>query len=742
MRKRLLIPCAALALSCAHASADPPSAPAPERSALSPEAPAIESARARIRFALARHFERAEIRYLGTQILDLGSPAGSQHTAGGWMSNVGPDREIDGASAAISIGPRAMLTFQAEGRAAPISVRVRSFRAGTAQLYLDDREIASSELAANTWSEIRAELSADHLAPGEHELMVRFERSGTIEGAPRAFLAIDRVLIGGEPPPEGAPIAEEIEGMPALGVPRGFWVGYSMEVPEGARLRGVLERGGAIEVWAHADGREPARLESIGANDRAQPLDVDLSAYANEVARIELRAVRATRLRHPAIVTLDRTEEVSAPRPRNVIIYLIDTLRADRLSVYEPETRVRTPGISRFARDAALLTNARAAECWTKPSVATLLSSLLPWEHTAFADASAVPSSVRLLPEMLRDRGFSTAAFVANGYVSERFGFQRGWDRWRNYIREERSSRGDHVANDVVRWLDDRPADRPFFLYVHAIDPHVPYRPPEDFVRMYDPEPYRGPVDFSRDGLLLENIKSGRLRLGERDRRRLEALYDGEVSFQDAQLASIMDALEHRGLDDDTLIAITADHGEEFWDHGSVGHGHSLHEELVHVPLIIRAPGLPAQRFESAVGLVDVVPTLLDALGEPIPEELSGRSLWPELRGAGGEAPRASVAGFMEYWRSAATGRYKLIARSRNRIALFDLDHDPREQNDLARERPIAAAYLRATLGLHLARSRSDAPAQTRRPRHRARDAQIDPEIRAQLEALGYVTSD
>ncbi|MCZ7683505.1 MAG: sulfatase [Sandaracinaceae bacterium] len=475
---------------------------------------------------------------------------------------------MDGASASITTRNRASFTIAALGEPSALSVRLRSFRPGRAIVYLDDQPVAERALDGAGWATLSAELPAERLARGEHQLVLRFDRGGSLPGVPRAYLAVDWIRLGPDAPASAEPSATDGE-LPTLRIPAGWSVGYPMEVPAGGRLRGVLE-GGPLEVWITTDGATPRRLARVAASPGPQRLDVPLAAEG-EVARVELRAGAEATLRHPAVVTLDAAAPRSMQRPRNVLVYLIDTLRADRLRAYAPETRVRTPGISRFAERATVITSAHSQENWTKPSVATLLSSLLPWEHTAYSDGAVVPATVRLMPEMLSQRGFATAAFVANGYVSDRFGFQRGWDAWRNYIREGQSTRGERVVGDALAWLDARPADRPFFLYVHAIDPHVPYRPPQRYLELYDPDPYRGPVDFSRDATLLERIKVGGLRLSARDRQRLEALYDGEVSYQDAQLAALLDGLERRGLADDTMVVITADHGEEFWDHGSGG---------------------------------------------------------------------------------------------------------------------------------------------------------------------------
>ena len=390
---------------------------------------------------------------------------------------------------------------------------------------------------------------------------------------------------------------------------------------------------------------------------------------------------------------------------------------------------------------------AHSQENWTKPSVATLLSSLMPWEHTAVEDASVVPESVALLPELLREQGFFTGSFIANGYVSDRFGFQQGWHTYRNYIREGRRNDAEFVAADVLRWLDEREDTRPFFLYVHTIDPHVPYRRREETLSLYGDTRYAGPAAVANNADLLGRVKLGRVTLAAADRAHLEALYDGEITYHDIHFQTIMDGLERRHLADDTLVIITSDHGEEFWDHGSVGHGHSVYEELLHVPMFVRHPGLPTDRAAvrevgDDVGLVDVLPTIFDALGLPAPEGISGRSFLPALLGQSGSAPVATVSGFMENWRTVTLADLKLIHRANGTFRLFDLATDPSEQRDLAPQRPLAVRHLRALLGLRLADADPVArgPRRGARPReHQPTSTRIDPETAAQLRALGYL---
>ena len=205
----------------------------------------------------------------------------------------------------------------------------------------------------------------------------------------------------------------------------------------------------------------------------------------------------------------------------------------------------------------------------------------------------------------------------------------------------------------------------------------------------------------------------------------------------------MIEGLQKRGLSESTAVFVTADHGEEFWDHGSVGHGHSVYDELLHVPMILRLPGLTEHKQHSAqaVGLVDVMPTLLEALGQPVPETLSGRSFLSELRGQGSSAPRAAVSGFMGGWRTIGVGRWKLLQRTLDHLWLYDVQTDPGETRDLAAERPITLRYLRGMLGLSLEGQDDGNKKVAVTKTHKSERTTIDKKTEAELRALGYVGS-
>ena len=752
--------------ACTHTSAAEPSsfppqsatarAPASASSNPAPvtaSKPAAPSPRAKgtIFYDLAEHAERAELQEGQTRVLDFGERGGDKYTLGGWMSGTGRSAKLDGQSVLIVPDKVARLALPADGAgAASLALRVRAFAATPLTVYLNGETLTNLQLSGRELQTFALPVRAGLLKPGENSLQLRVVRTGQSPSGAAAGLALDwvRLAPAGVEPAQSAPLglaALHVAG--GLNVPAEHTLGYAFEVPKTAELRASMHAPASAKLTISAlrDGAPPVVLLEQAAGSAVQPVAIELGRFAGELIRLELKAQGgAVALDAPQVVTIDHQEpELPAPKLRNAVLVLVDTLRADKLEAYRPDTRVKTPGLHTFLAGAAVMRNARSQENWTKPSVATLLSSLLPWQHNAVTDDAKVPDSVELLPEVLRARGFYTGAFIANGYVSDKFGFKQGWNTYRNYIREGLRSPAQYVAADALQWLDTRDKDKPFFLYVHTIDPHVPYKPPPAFLAMYDAAPYGGPVDFRQTNELLEKIKIGSMKLNDRDKVHLQALYDAEISYHDVHFNALMEGLEQRGLAKDTAVIMVADHGEEFWDHGSVGHGHSVYDELLHVPVIIRFPGLTEhkQQIDSAVGLVDVMPTLLEALGQPVPEALMGHSFLPQLRGEGDTAPRAAVSGFMSGWRTLGVGRLKLIQRTLDHLWLYDVTADPGETHDLAAERPIALRYLRGLLGLTLAQQQEGSQQTVAARAHKRETTTIDKKTEAELRALGYVGS-
>jgi choline-sulfatase len=543
IRSKLWVFCLALAIAgCSSAYADPPhQQAAPQRQVAAPTAaarpaptPTPSGRAARVRYDLAHHVARAELRFGTTLVEDFGVAGGSKYTLGGWLTNTGEDRVVDGTSAMLLPGSSAKITVPSEStEAATITIRARTFRADTVRFYVNGTERGNAAFTGREFETIHLTLPAGVLSRGENVLQLRASGVVSVAGGGRASVALDWLALSAAPlpdtfaPPAPDALMTTASTESALHVPAGWSLGYAFEVPDHARLR-FAAKGGAsarAEVTIVRDDGAPVALPPTQASTNGTPADLDLNAYSGQIVRVDVRTNGGeAAIVNPQIVTLDATVAATAPRPTNVLVYLIDTMRADKLRPINPESRVQTPGLTQFVEGAAIMMGAHTQENWTKPSVATLLSSLMPWQHNAITTEAVVPQSVRLAPEILSDHGFYTGAFIANGYVSDRFGFRQGWTTYRNYVREGRNTPAQFVAADVLSWLDGRPAEKPFFLYVHTIDPHVPYRPPHQFLSMYDAQAYNGVVDFTHDGALLEKIKIGQVQLNARDRVHLQAL--------------------------------------------------------------------------------------------------------------------------------------------------------------------------------------------------------------------------
>ena len=430
---------------------------------------------------------------------------------------------------------------------------------------------------------------------------------------------------------------------------------------------------------------------------------------------------------------------------RNVVVLVIDTLRADKLRPFNPKSRVKAPAVDRFAAEGVVFELAQSPENWTKPAVASILTGLHPQTHQQKTGDAALPRSAELLSEHLQEHGFATGSFIANGYVSDRFGFDQGWDHYTNYIREEKSTEAKDLFEDVGDWIESH-KDQRFFAYVQTIDPHVPYDPPGEYVRMYDPNEYQGQVKPRMTGDLLEKAKRRppQVVFDESDKRRIKALHDGEITQHDNYFGLFLDRLATLGLAEDTLVVVTSDHGEEFDDHGSWGHGHSIYQELLHVPLIFRLPNrLPAgARVGDAVSTLDVSATVTDLLGVPGMKHDEGHALTGLMFGEPPSRPTVAFSDFQDDRRVITTGRWKFVLRGNLTSTMFDLLADPAEKTQLdASAFPIGRRYARLLLGQFLgATDRGDwlSAEQKSGTELDRENAEMDETIRDQLRALGY----
>jgi arylsulfatase A-like enzyme len=435
--------------------------------------------------------------------------------------------------------------------------------------------------------------------------------------------------------------------------------------------------------------------------------------------------------------------------PPNLVLISLDTTRRDHTSVYGYE-RETTPNLEKLAAEGVRFAMAYAPSSTTGPSHATLFTSLHPITHRVVKNGRVLTPPHETLAERLRAHGFATAGVVSSYVLDARFGYAQGFDVWDDdfdaataTVRGEQwegaavevfDRRADATTAHAVAWLDGRSegtagpprdASRPFFLFVHYFDPHAPWVPPAEVARAFPP------ADGPGQGLPA-----------------LRARYDAEIAFTDQQLGVLLDALEERGLAENTIVAVTADHGEGLMQHGLLMHGAQIYEEQVRVPLLLRWPArLPAGRVvEGAVSLIDLPPTLLELAGVPLTGDgaMQGRSLVPVLEGRASLDPAEPIFLFRQHYErgfdsgvpvageqyGVRLGDWKLIlGPEEGTRQLFDVARDPRERRDLAAERPEQAAALEQRI----------ADWRSRYTRDETAPEAISPEDLERLRALGYV---
>ncbi|MCC7013242.1 MAG: sulfatase [Planctomycetes bacterium] len=405
------------------------------------------------------------------------------------------------------------------------------------------------------------------------------------------------------------------------------------------------------------------------------------------------------------------------PRPPNLLVILLDTTRADHLSSYGYE-RATTPTIDALADRGARFSEIYSQSSLTPVSASTLLSGAHPYRHGVrslfVVGRQSMASDVASLPELLTRSGRRTVGFVSAKPMGAQYGLARGFESYHDdlsatlerYHVDKPSDAAQRPADDttelVLEWLEQRPRE-PFALFVHYFDAHDPsFVPPRAWLEQH--------VSFPLPPKLARSGPEQRIPALGTPSNRVE-LYDAELRFMDEQIARVLARLEAQGELDNTLIVVTADHGEAFGEHDFWTHG-ILYQEQLHVPLIMAGPGVPRGRVVDGRGrLVDLLPTLAELLDLPAPRErLDGSSLAPLLRGAREDAPREVYSEV----RHAAEDRlardpemyalrvkdWKYIHRpSTGRHELYDLARDPEELEDRSSEHPELTGALRYRLG-------------------------------------------
>jgi len=539
-------------------------------------------------------------------------------------------------------------------------------------------------------------------------------------------------LMGDEQKPSVLLAPGEQRSVP-LAAPGGSRLRFSLGTLKGAPPRGKLR----LEV--RADGRSVQTIEIPSRRDPGwRSYSIELGDRAP--GQLELKTERIDAQGRPVPLLANHTPPrwiaLGAPRvaapvlpsQRKVLIWIsVDTLRADHLGLYGYE-RATSESLDRFARGAAVFANATSTASWTLPSLASQFTARYPTQHGGVLQRIRRDPRHTSVFEALAANGFTVLGVSSNHFVSPRFEMAAGFDTlW--------STEGDaaEVTRLALRALDQWDGGH-LALFVHYMDPHAYYDPPAPFDSLFT-SGYRGSINGRNFESVKRNVDPAAL-------RHVQSLYDGEIAFADRKIGELLEALAARGLLQRAVVAVSADHGEEFLDHGGWTHSRTVYQEMLHVPFALRVPGVHPARLDDLVSLVDLAPTLLDALDVPAPASFKGRSLMPLLRGGQlTESPlisetERSLEGLHRL--ALRRGRFKyILTTSRDRALrppvlkeeLFDLEADPHELHRIA-SAPDLERLRRETLA-YLVKARSESG--------QLLPADLSPEELERLRALGYI---
>ncbi len=548
------------------------------------------------------------------------------------------------------------------------------------------------------WQTVSISLPA--LAAGELRLTLNFTEAGMF-GAQHAAAAVEWLSIGARSavPEAGLPRADK-SGLP-IGAGQG--VAFYVQIPanKGALVAQVTPPTCALTVHVTAHGQPT--LDGTANNG-----SFDLAALAHRVARIEL-GTSCPAARVSGALTMAGDEPVLAiadpavKRPRNIVFWMTDDTRSDKYKQYNPKTRVETPVFDALSKTSTLFEVGYVQGNESRVSHASLWTAMYPAQHHFISEKAKLDAKFVTLAEVIKSAGLYTAGLMANGFIDAFWGFGDGWDLLKNNIHDGGGLKAEDLVKEATDLLAKRAAHA-FFIYLGTIDVHVSWRAHMPWIAKYDPEPYAGPFVKACLDPQLDQIVAGKLKVTERDKTRIIALYDSDVSYNDQQLGVLVDALAKSGHADDTMIVVTADHGEELWDHGRIGHGQSIREELVHVPMLIHYPPLfPAQRVTEGVELIDLLPTMAEAVGAKMPPDAQGESLIALSEGRGRGYPRPAIASQYELAHSMRLSRWKLWVGGSGDTRLFDAVTDAAEAKELTASHPYERRFVEDALGLWMA---------------------------------------
>jgi arylsulfatase A-like enzyme len=448
--------------------------------------------------------------------------------------------------------------------------------------------------------------------------------------------------------------------------------------------------------------------------------------------------------------------EVALKSDFNIVLITIDALRADHLSCYG-YNRNTSPNIDRIAEKGIIFKNATATSSWTAPSMASLFTSVYPINHgvvhgmgykkdETIYTQEVFSDELTTLAELLKEHGYTTIGVASNLHLSEKFGFARGFDSFGCLPFVP----ADSVNRIICRLESEIKNFDKYFLWIHYIDPHYPYSPRKPWINHYLPEESTLQIsnlsDLSPMDLMIFNnkLKKDNRELSKQTitmlKKNLLARYDSEINYVDSYIGELIQIFDQ---DDNTIIIITSDHGEEFFEYDYVGHGNNLHHETTHIPLIIKLPSSYKKGIvEKNISLVDVMPTILHTLNITAPDQTLGQSFWENkeplfwlkkmlLRKESSEYKFAELDNWYTF-KSIITPEWKYIYDYKdNTEQLYNIKSDPMELNNLADKKAKQCNKLREQLFKWVSDSKKYPTIKQAR--------KLSPEEKEKLKELGYI---
>jgi len=648
---------------------------------------------------------------------------------------------------------------------------------GTLDLSLDLNGVTLNRIEVSPrWTEHTITLPAGGLRTGRNMLNLTFTaaREPRSESAAAAELVarVRELTIGTPALPPKVTIADGPSGSPAGGLvlPAGSTYEVLIDVPESSRLVGSIEPGDGPVDATIAISTSPA---AAGVGDRVElwsgdaqagsAIDLDLSRWANQLVSLrfhtegaakasavwkdlrvvaEAAAIPASARPFPELATAPASGRLGRP---DVFIVLVDAARTDAFSPYGASRA--TPAVAALANDGTVFTNAYSGAPWTGQGLASLLTGRDPEAHGVATFGQQLPETIPLIQEIVADLGYHTALWAQHAVYSSNRSLRRGFDV---HVRvplpelagEESGFHGFPVPSAETLFIEEAPS----FALLHYLAPHMPYAPPPPHHGMYSAW---GDGRYKVDGAELNSFRpDSSSTMTEEHLRFIRDRYDENVSYVDSLVGRFTDLLKASGRYDDALIIFTSDHGEAFLEHGFFLHTRLLYEEVMRVPLIVKWPaGTPdyATQVDAPVSTIQLAATIADLLGIAAPEaRFQGRSLVDAVFTGESSFPplyysssgQARPDGRPRPMTAMRVGALKIHHYVRENLTeLYDLSHDPGENNDLSAERPTLTAYLLQQMRLREAMS----------GRLRALsgqvsdDVEIDEATLRELRALGYI---